>query len=296
MKSPLVIPAVVLSAASLAWTTWSLVDLLGTGAIGLTVAAGADIVWASVIAAEARGLRVAGRGWSVPAIGWAALAAVAGLLVWHGLDAHSLAMAVAGPLLPLGAKVVWMLALTDLRDPAALTDDENALLAKMERSLLFEEARHRVELRRREMLAERQLAEVDQDFGIELSRLDKRRELARRRPLELAALSPAEPRAHVLAEPAEPEGEREHLLHSFTQINTPEPTAHRPAQPTAQPFGFTAPLTAPTAQSAQRAQAVERVAELLAQHPGLTSKQITERLGVSPATAKRYLREARRPA
>ncbi|WP_228988611.1 hypothetical protein [Streptomyces sp. DH8] len=191
--SPLLAPAVVLSGASLAWTTWSLVDLLGTGAIGLTVAAGADIVWAAVIAAEARGLRITapvGKGANlVPAIGWAALLAVAGLLVWHGIRADSIPMAVAGPLLPLGAKVIWLLALADMRDPAALTDDERAVLARMQRGMAFEEEQHRIEMRRREMAAERQLAEVAVDFEIELTRMDKGRELARRRPLEIAPIA-----------------------------------------------------------------------------------------------------------
>lgn len=191
--SVLVWPAAALSAASLAWTTWSLVDLLGTGAIGLTVAAGADIVWASVIAAEARGLRIAGYRWIVSAIGWAALLAVAALLVWHGLTADSYAMAAAGPLLPLGAKVVWLLALVDGRDPAALTDDELAVLAGMERGLAFEEARHRVEMRRREMDAELALAEVDVDFRIEFSRQDKGRELARRAPIAISPIPPEQP-------------------------------------------------------------------------------------------------------
>lgn len=188
--SPLVYPAAALSAASLAWTTWSLVDLLGTGAIGLTVAAGADIVWASVIAAEARGLRIAGHRWIVAAIGWTALLAVAGLLVWHGLTADSYAMAAAGPLLPLGAKVVWLLALVDGRDPAALTEKELAVLASMERGLTFEEEQHRIEMRRREMAAELQLAEVDTDFRIEISRQDKGRELARRAPIAISPITP----------------------------------------------------------------------------------------------------------
>lgn len=192
MRAPslLVWPAALLSAASLAWTTWSLVDLLGTGPIGVTVAAGADIVWASVIAAEARGLRIADRRWVVAAIGWAALAAVAGLLVWHGLTAGSYAMAAAGPLLPLGAKVVWLLALVDGRDPAALTDDEQAVIARMERGLTFEEARHRVEMRRRQMDAELHLAEVDVDFRIEISRQDKGRELQRRAPIAISPITP----------------------------------------------------------------------------------------------------------
>ena len=295
--SPLIYSAVLLSLASLAWTTWSLVDLLGTGHIGITVAAGADVVWASVIVAEARGLRIADRAWAVPAVGWASLLAVAGLLVWHGLDSHSTAMAVAGPLLPLGAKVVWLLAVTDMRNPAALTDDEQALLARMERGLTFEEAQHRVEMRRREMAAELHLAEVDVDFSIELSRMDKGRELQRRRsPLELTPYSPAEPLAHrpepaaqSLSEPPAHPDEPTHLLHSSTQVAATEPPAHH-GKPEAASFGFSAHLNA---QSAQRAQAVERVAELLAHDSGLTSAQVAERLSVSAATAKRYLREAR---
>ncbi|MFI6862629.1 hypothetical protein ACIBKZ_22500 [Streptomyces sp. NPDC050421] len=206
--SVLIWPATLLSVASLAWTTWSLVDLLGTGPIGLTVAAGADVVWASVIAAEARGLRIANRRWAVPAIGWAALAAVAGLLVWHGLTADSYAMAVAGPLLPLGAKVVWLLALTDMRDPAALTDDEQNVIHVMERGLTFEEARHRVEMRRRQMTAELALAEVDTDFRIEISRQDKGRELQRRAPIAISpntAITPEQaPSTPPLATPTTP--------------------------------------------------------------------------------------------
>lgn len=191
--SPLVYPAAALSAASLAWTTWSLVDLLGTGAIGLTVAAGADIVWASVIVAEARGIRIAGYRWIVPVIGWAALLAVATLLVWHGVRDGSIPMAAAGPLLPLGAKVVWLLAITDGRDPAALTDDERAVLARMERGMAFEEQQHRIEMRRREMAAEHALAEVDVDFQIEFSRREKGRELQRRAPIAIAPITPEQP-------------------------------------------------------------------------------------------------------
>ncbi|MGW8357377.1 hypothetical protein [Streptomyces wedmorensis] len=190
LKTPLLVPAIALSAGSLAWTTWSLVDLVGAGPWGITVAAGADIIWASVIWAEARGLRIAGRRWPVAAIGWAALVAVAAFLVWHGIEQQHAAMAVAGPLLPLGAKVVWLLALADMRDPAALTDDERAQLAAMERAMRFDEAQHRYKLRRREMDAESLLADVSVDFEIELARQEKGRELARRAPIAIAPITP----------------------------------------------------------------------------------------------------------
>ncbi|MFF2864527.1 hypothetical protein ACFVSX_32185 [Streptomyces rubiginosohelvolus] len=185
--SPLVKLAAFLSIGSLVWTTWSLFDLLGAGPAGITVAACADAVWGSVIYAEYRGVRLAGRRWPVALFGWAALIAVAVFLVWHGIDDNNLAMAFAGPFLPLGAKVIWALALADMRDPTALTDDEKNTLAEMERNMAFEEAQHRIEMRRREMGAERQMSEVSVDFDIELMRQDKTRELMRRRPIALTA-------------------------------------------------------------------------------------------------------------
>ncbi|KUJ65413.1 GIY-YIG nuclease family protein [Streptosporangium amethystogenes] len=412
MRTPLLIPAIALSAGSLAWTTWSLVDLLGAGPIGLTVAAGADIIWASVIVAEARGLRIAGYRWPVAAIGWAALLAVGTFLVWHGIARDHTAMAVAGPLLPIGAKLVWLLALADMRDPSALTHDEQAKLAAMERGLRLAEAEHQIELRQRRMTAERLLADVSVDFEIELTRQEKGRELARRAPIAIAPIT-AEPEAPPVVlsapaktskkqppvDPAGPDGElvddvpslfegahapvvyflrngtrvkigtSQNLRRRVTSLSlrrddvirvehgtqhyerslhrrfadlragdtewfelrgalaeylgeppvepaepAAEPEAQRPEpsppstalvlasslatapEPEAQPanaFGFSAHLTA---QSAQRAEAVEKVVELLAQDPGLTSGQVAEALSVSPATAKRYLREARRTA
>lgn len=184
-SSPLLYPAVFLSLASLAWTTWSLVDLLGTGWIGFTVAAGSDIVWGSVIIAEARGLRIAGRSWIVPALGWATLLIVAVFLASHGVARDSMAMAAAGPFLPFGAKVVWALALADMRDPAALTHDELHQLARMERGMVFEEREHDVRMRQQRMRAELLMSEVSTDFDIEVMRQDRVRDLQRRAPLAL---------------------------------------------------------------------------------------------------------------
>lgn len=185
--SPLIKLAAFLSFGSLIWTTWSLFDLLGAGPAGITVAVCADAVWGSVIYAEYRGVRLAGKRWPVSLFGWAALIAVAVFLVWHGIADNNLAMAYAGPFLPLGSKVIWALALADMRDPAALTDDELHTLAAMERGMAFEEAQHRIQMRQREMGAELLMTEVSTDFDIELMRQDKTRELTRRRPLELEA-------------------------------------------------------------------------------------------------------------
>lgn len=205
-SSPLLYPAVFLSLASLAWTTWSLVDLLGTGWIGFTVAAGSDIVWGSVIIAEARGLRIAGRPWIVAALGWATLIVVAAFLASHGIARESIAMAAAGPFLPLGAKVVWALALADMRDPAALTHDELHKLAGMERGMVFEEREHDIRMRQQRMRAELLMSEVSTDFDIEVMRQDRVRDLQRRAPLSLTAgpsPSTPEPPAEAIGEQPE---------------------------------------------------------------------------------------------
>ncbi|WP_432185481.1 hypothetical protein [Streptomyces tendae] len=203
--SPLIKLAALLSFGSLIWTTWSLFDLLGAGPAGITVAACADAVWGSVIYAEYRGVRIAGRRWPVALFGWAALLAVASFLVWHGIADGNLAMAYAGPFLPLGAKVIWALALADMRDPAALTDEEKATLAEMERGLVFEEAQHAAEMRRRTMRAELLMAEVSTDFDIEVTRQDRARELQRRRPLELTAAPEPVQRTEAVGETADEE-------------------------------------------------------------------------------------------
>lgn len=103
-------------------------------------------------------------------------------------------------------------------------------------------------------------------------------------PLELTAQF-VEP----TAQPVEPAHAGGGLSAAPAQASTSEPAA-QPAAPQAQGFGFSAHLSG---QSAQRAKAVAQVVELLAQDRGITSEQVKEELGVSLATAKRYLREAR---
>lgn len=99
----------------------------------------------------------------------------------------------------------------------------------------------------------------------------------------------AQPRPEPEAQPVEPRASQSPLVLTSSQAAAPEP-GDQTVEPEARSFGFSAHLTA---QSAQRAQAVAQVAELLAQDSGLTSGQVAEALSVSPATAKRYLREAR---
>ncbi|MCF0086703.1 MULTISPECIES: hypothetical protein [unclassified Streptomyces] len=227
-SSPLLYPAVFLSLASLAWTTWSLVDLLGTGLIGVTVAAGADIVWGSVIIAEARGLRIAGRTWIVPAVGWITLLIVAGFLALHGIEKDSLAMAAAGPFLPLGAKAVWALALADMRDPAALTHDDLHELAEMERRMTLEEQQHRIEMRRRTMHAELVMRDVSTDFDIELMRQDRARELNRMRPMDVTPVPELPHRSDAVGETPDETRDAPQQRAALAPAEAPRPTTDTP--------------------------------------------------------------------
>lgn len=264
--SPLIKLAALLSFGSLIWTTWSLFDLLGAGPAGITVAACADAVWGSVIYAEYRGVRLAGRRWPVALFGWAALLAVAVFLVWHGLADNNLAMAYAGPFLPLGAKVVWALALADMRDPAALTDAEKATLAEMERGLVFEEAQHAAEMRRRTMRAELLIAEVSTDFDIEVTRQDRARELQRRRPLELAAAPEPMQRTEAASETADQTDDAPEPRVPLTPAETPRITREAPLMRDSEPL----PL-----QGVSKAEAVRIVR---AAEPTASAPQIVKRL------------------
>lgn len=264
--SPLIKLAALLSFGSLIWTTWSLFDLLGAGPAGITVAACADAVWGSVIYAEYRGVRLAGRRWPVALFGWAALLAVAVFLVWHGLADNNLAMAYAGPFLPLGAKVVWALALADMRDPAALTDTEKATLAEMERGLVFEEAQHAAEMRRRTMRAELLIAEVSTDFDIEVTRQDRARELQRRRPLELTAAPEPMQRTEAVSETPDQTDDAPEPRVPLTPAETPRITREAPLMRHSEPL----PL-----QGVSKAEAVRIVR---AAEPTASAPQIVKRL------------------
>ena len=288
--SPLTTLAAGLSFGSLIWTTVSLFDLLGAGWAGASVALGADAVWGAVIYAEYRGVRIGGKRWPVAAFGWAALLAVASFLVWHGLAKNNMPMAVAGPFLPLGSKVIWVLALNAMRDPAALTDTDLHVLADMERSMAMEEAQHRIEMRRREMKAERQISEVSVDFDIELMRMDKTRELTRRRPLELEAGDDAHritdaPHTHRITDAAAPfsAAQAQSTMRSVAEHRTAA-VGEAPAQDDDAPLMRTAPAcaAAPLVNDAalhldglSKAAAVRAVRDAL---PAASAPQIVQRL------------------
>jgi hypothetical protein len=290
--TPLTPVATFFTAVSLSWTGYSVTDLIHSGTWGLLAAVSVDGLWAVVQYLEYKG--IGGR--TTKALGWAALAGACTLLGYHAWSINWGAV-IASVLPPVVAKIAWIGDIRLRHNPAALTPEEVAALARMERGMVFEEREHDIRMRQQRMRAELLVSEVSTDFDIEVMRQDRVRDLQRRAPLSLTAgpaaqpTEPVEPPAQRPSEPPEPASSAPTFVLGSSQAAAPEPLA-QPAEPGGRSFGFSAHLTA---QSAQRAKAVAQVAQLLAQDSGITSSQVAEELAVSLATAKRYLREARSP-
>jgi len=291
---PILYGAYALAGLSLIWSGYAITDLMHSGKFGLSVALAGDIGWLTIMWAEhkRRG------GIPVMAAGWVIAVGVGFLLVLHGIEEQSVPQAIAGPFVVLVAKGVATVALLVTRDPAALTAEQEAEIHSVMRDSEYEARLHAARLSRLDQAADAEIARIhaearirlardDADFEIGLQRLEKRAAIERNTPLAIAGAQPAEPPAEPLAQVG-----TQQLSESFPApgnmlVSTTEPSAQQ-----AEPFGFSAHAST---QSAQRMEAIEKVAELLAQDPGLTAAQVEERLSVSPATAKRYLREARAP-
>jgi hypothetical protein len=294
--TPMTPVAAFFTLVSLAWTGYSITDLMAAGLWGLLAAVSVDGLWGVVQFLDYKG--IGGR--TVRWLGWAALACASGLLAYHGSTINP-AAAIAGALPPIVAKAAWLGDIRLRRDPTALTPGQESEINDVIRDSEYIARMKAAEIRRDaaeeiaviQAQADVTLARDEADFVVGLERLRKRAELERRRPLGLTAIGATEPAAQPAVEPEahtpEPSGSTPPAMLASSLATASEPPAH-PAEPEGRTFGFSAPVTA---QSAQRAQSVARVVELLAQDPGLTSGQVAEALDVSPATAKRYLREAR---
>lgn len=308
--TPMTPVATFFTLVSLAWTGYSITDLMAAGLWGLLAAVSVDGLWGVVQFLDYKGIG----GKTVHRFGWLALACASGLLAYHGSTINP-AAAIAGALPPIVAKAAWLGDIRLRRDPTALTPGQESeindvirdseYIARMKGARIHRDAAE--EIASIQAQARVTLARDEADFQVTVERIRKRAEIERRTPLalpptqapgfdvaaeEAVRISRPEPEA----QPAEPEarqaGPATHelpVVFLSSQVTSPEPDAH-PTTPEHLPFGFSARHAA---QSAQRAQAVKRVAELLGQDPGLTSGQVAEELDVSPATAKRYLREAR---
>lgn len=199
--TPLTPVATFFTAVSLSWTGYSVTDLIHSGTWGLLAAVSVDGLWAVVQYLDYKG--IGGR--TTKALGWAALASACTLLGYHAWSINWGAV-IASVLPPVVAKISWIGDIRLRHNPAALTPEEVASLARMERGMVFEEAEHGIRMRQQRMRADLLMSEVSTDFDIEVMRQDRARELRHRAPLAITpspAPSTPEPPAEQIGEQPE---------------------------------------------------------------------------------------------
>jgi hypothetical protein len=185
--------AAVLAGLSLVWSAYAITDLMESGLFGLSVAVAGDIGWLTVLWAQYRRI---GRRWAAPLAGWIIALGVAVLLVIHGVQEDSQAQAIAGPFVVIIGKIVWEFTLPALRNPAALTPEQeaeiHAVMRDSEHAARLHRARRDQEQRQADATIERiqQQARITAardraDFEITLERLEMRAEIERQSPFAL---------------------------------------------------------------------------------------------------------------
>ncbi|MFD7978873.1 hypothetical protein [Streptomyces sp. NPDC059071] len=193
---PILYGAYALAGLSLLWSGYAITDLMNSGPFGVSVAIAGDIGWITVMWAEhqRRGGRLA------ITAGWVIAVGVGVLLVLHGVDEKSVAQAIAGPFVVLVGKTVGSIALVVLRDPAALTpeqeDEINNVIRDGEYRARLNLAERDREQREADAIIERikQEARITAardraDFRITLDRLDMRAEIERKTPIAIAPIT-----------------------------------------------------------------------------------------------------------
>lgn len=252
-----------LSACSLIWTAFSVTDLLGIGPMGLTVALTLDLIWLAVMYATHKEISFYGSVTATQALGWIFLVAVVVALAWHGVSLEgkeilgytvsenaSRAMAIIGPILPLGSKIVWVLISSAYKtaeqvaaNPQGYTEEQLTKLEEMERASKFEEAesekaleakrrKHKLELEEIRMGGEKTRARNDVNFELERARIEQATKLRNEMPVDLVRIIqgeveqpvlPAQAQAPALMPvrtiPAAKERERTEVTVSITDLN-----------------------------------------------------------------------------
>lgn len=96
-----------LTVVAVAWSTWSIGELLG-GGIGYAAAAVFDLGWVVAILLEWMARYDKEKRRFPRRLGWALLLGTMGAILWHGLDRDSVGMAVVGAAVSLFAKCLWL--------------------------------------------------------------------------------------------------------------------------------------------------------------------------------------------
>ncbi|MGW3164815.1 hypothetical protein ACWC9Q_18465 [Streptomyces sp. NPDC001142] len=180
--------AAALGALSLIWSAYAITEYMGSGLWGLSVAVAGDIGWITVLWAQWRGVTICGRNWAATAAGWLIAVAVGVLLVMHGAE-KSIGQAIAGPFVVLVGKIVWEFALAAMKDPTALTPEQqaeiDAVIRESTHAAGLSHARSTAEIATIRDQATVTMARDEADFDVWLQRTRFQGELQRRTPIAL---------------------------------------------------------------------------------------------------------------
>jgi hypothetical protein len=184
--------AAIFTAASAAWTLYSVWDLLGVGPVAITAGTGAEGLWVGgMLAYRAQRTKLT----CVAML--AGLAGTLAILAVHGFGTYGWGGIVA-VVPPLAAELFWHVDAQLTADPTALTteqqDEVNDVLrqarhitARAAADQAREDAEHAAKLARIRRDGELRQAEDLADFDVAVSRIDMQRQITRRAPLMLPA-------------------------------------------------------------------------------------------------------------
>ena len=96
-----------LTTVAVVWSTVSIGNVLG-GGVGYLAATVFDAAWGVCLLLEWMARFDVGKRTFPRNLGWALLVGTMGVIFWHGLLSHSVAMAVVGAFVSFAAKVLWL--------------------------------------------------------------------------------------------------------------------------------------------------------------------------------------------
>lgn len=191
--NPLYLAASLVWIASLTWTTYSVLDFMGIGIMAITIAATLDIIWLVVMFCVHHNVPLLGSRRNTEIIGWVMVGVVVVILFWHGKSlngevfnvaglgsdepltgAQSWVIAVLGPILPIGSKILWAAAISYARDSQAIAPEDKDLLDAGARNLRYTKASKDQEAAQRRIEreeAQRIQAEKDEEERLKQERI-----------------------------------------------------------------------------------------------------------------------------
>jgi hypothetical protein len=239
-RPPILYGAAALAVLSLIWSAYAITDLMHSGKFGLSVAIAGDIGWITVLWAEYKGVTIAGYRWAAPVAGWLIAVGVAYLLIIHGAE-HSRSQAIAGPFVVLVGKIVWAFALEAMRDPTALTLEQQAEINSVIRDSAYTAQMHHAraegEIAGIQAEARTTLARDEVDFRIHLERVRKRAEIERRTPLALPSTAAGTSFERSAEQAIEVIGEQDGQPPAIAPVPPQKPRKRQPPAAPAGPCG-----------------------------------------------------------